>query len=116
MIGKCFECLSCSNGVADCFIVNIRDVSNMLCLCLSCFECPAKDIMHDKGSEVADVSRAVDSWAAAVEAKCFAIDGREFAARPSQCVVKLHEIGRMEGGVCFRKQKGMSGQRVTGRL
>ena len=77
-------------GVADGFVIDVGDVSDVQGGGAGRFHDTAENIVHDKSAEVSDVGWAVNGGTAAVEAERFAVDGGEVVELAGECVVELH--------------------------
>jgi hypothetical protein len=98
--------LSGADGVADRFIVHIGDIANVEGFGAAGFEGAAQDVLEDEGAEVSDVSRAIDSGAAAVEAEGGTIHGNEFPLAAGEGVEEAHAGGLIGGSAGLAKSEG----------
>ena len=76
-------------GIADRFIIHVRDVAHVQRGRAGGLDHAAHHILRHEGAEVADVRRAIHRGAAAVKAQRLAIQRRGFAISAGQGVVEL---------------------------
>ena len=88
--GEFFEWDAGGCGVADRFVIDVGDVSDMQGGDACCFEDTAEDVVHNECAEVSNVGRAVNGGATAVETEGFSIDWGEVFELAGECIVKLH--------------------------
>ena len=101
--GEFFQWDTGGGGVADGFVIDVGDISDVQGGGAGGFKDAAEDIVHDKGAEVSNVGRAVNGGAAAVEAEGFAVDGCEVLELAGECVVELHgKVGWVLGLILLR--------------
>ena len=80
LVGECFQSLAGGLGVADSFVINVGEVTDVEGGCAACLKGPAEDVLQDEGAKISDMGGAIDGGAAAVEAEGFAVGGTEFLA------------------------------------
>ena len=83
-------------GVADGFVIHIRDVSHMKSRSAAELDDSAEDILRDEGAEVSDVCWAINRGSAAIEADRFSIKGADGPCGAGERIVKL-EVGHVKG-------------------
>jgi hypothetical protein len=73
--GEFLEAFASSLGIANRFVIDISDVSNMKSLHVSGFQNSPKNILHHEGAEIPNMCWAVNGRATAVETERFTING-----------------------------------------
>jgi hypothetical protein len=83
-------------GVADGFVIDVGDVSDVEGGGATEFDDAAEDVLGGEGAEIADVGGAVDGGAAAVEAEGLTVEGSEGAGFAGEGVEEAegHGAGR----------------------
>ena len=76
-LGEFNERLSGLLRVADRFIIDVGDVTDVQSRRAAELDHAAEDILSHEGAEVSNVRRAINGGPAAVEAECLAIDGAD---------------------------------------
>lgn len=76
-------------GVADGFVVHVRQVADMRGGRSSQFHNAAEHILHDEGAEIADVGGSVHRGTAAVKAQRFSIHWGNLLCLPGAGIVKV---------------------------
>ena len=72
--GEFLEAFARCLGIADRFVIDISDVSNMKSLHVRRFQNSPKNILHHEGAEISNVCWAVNGRATAVETERFTVN------------------------------------------
>ena len=88
--------LALSLRLTDGFVIEIGDIAHVFDRCAIDFEHAAERVLDKESAEVADMCRAVDCGAAAIETQSIAAHGGERLNRAAKCIVKFDGHGAKE--------------------